>query len=228
LKVLKSIEGSEVKDKWEKEVGKLYRLRHPNVIAIYDRFQHNGEYIIVYERAEFDLAKYVLEVKSFSPTDVKELARQMLFTIHFMHNQGKVLHRDITIYNVLVCGQPGFPIFKLADFGISIDLTQSLHVSALVHREFRTPEIVSGEQPTPQSDLYHLGLVLLFCLYGKFPWKKEEGMSKEFVSEGKPREFAERLNSPMGSFVAKLLRRRLEHRFKSALEAWDELKKLPL
>lgn len=80
----------------------------------------------------------------------------------------------------------------------------------------------------PQSDLYHIGLILLALKIWKNPIDPtlpEEEINKQCI-DGTPRRLAESLKCPMGDKIAVLLRRTAQYRYPSAMHAWDDFRTL--
>lgn len=112
---------------------------------------------------------------------------------------------------------------KITDFGISKDLFQpfgqSFIQSQTAHPQFIPPELLLNGYSNERSDLYHLGLILLYLYTGWLP-----SINIEDVKDGIPRQRAKLIGNPLGDFIAVLLRRSNEYRFTSAIDAWDALK----
>jgi serine/threonine-protein kinase len=223
----------EVQKHWESEKYLFQKLRHPNIVAIYDSFVCENLFYIVLEKAWGNLEQFVKSVGTLNEFTVKEIARQLLFGLHGVHRAG-VLQRDLTIYNILVFEGPQSrgPIYKISDFGISEEFVGNWNVklstSQIAHPLFKPPELLNYGFTNEQSDLYHLGLVLLYSLTGKLPFSDsmtEQEITK-MVNDGVARQIAENIKTPFGDFVSILLRRRQEYRFKTALDAWNCLRKL--
>lgn len=228
-------EFEEVQTQWEQETHLFRKLRHPNVVAIYDAFICDNLFYIVLERAWGDLCYWIQVIGSTNESTVREIARQLLFAIYFIHREG-VIHRDITIYNTLVFEGPGTrgPIFKISDFGISKEFFSPweprISRSHVAHPCFTPPELLLPEYgyTNEQSDLYHLGLVLLYSLTGTLPFdeKMNDDQRNKMIVDGVPRMEAEKIGTPLGDFIAVLLRRHHEYRFRTALEAWNALRSI--
>lgn len=97
------------------------------------------------------------------------LGRDLAEGLQYLHESG-FLHRDIKPANVLLAARDVDmrPRAKLTDFGIS-SLIGHTDASDLVtgSAAYLSPEQVEGADPTPASDIYALGLVLLEALTGR-------------------------------------------------------------
>lgn len=223
----------EVQEQWNKETQLFKKLRHPNVVTIYDAYICDNLFYIVLERAWGNLCDWVQAVKPIHEGTVREIARQLLFAIYFIHKEG-VIQRDITIYNTLVFEGPKSrgPILKISDFGISKEFIDpwkpKICNSYTAHPCFIPPELLLPQYgyTNEQSDLYHLGLVLLYSLTGTLPFHEKMDIEQrnKMILDGVPRKEAEKIKTPLGDFISILLRRHQEYRFKTAIEAWNFLK----
>ncbi len=225
----------EVRDQWLREVSLFEKMRHPNVVAIYDAFVCDSLFYVALERAWGNLSQWITRIGPAPEVVVHEIARQLLFALHFIHTHG-VIHRDITIYNVLVFEGSASKgaIYKISDFGISKEFVDPWHekrsYSQTAHPSFIPPELLIPQfgYTNERSDLYHLGVILLFALRGDLPFcettPREELL--RMIRDGVPRQTAEAIGTPFGDFIAVLLRRSNDYRYASALEAWNVLKSI--
>jgi serine/threonine protein kinase len=218
---------ADVKNQWESETAILDLVRHPNVVFIHDSFICNNLFYIVFERAQGNLDNLVQQVGPLNELTVREIARQLLFALHYTHQQN-ILHKDLTVNNILyfVNFTTGQGLYKISDFGISEEFTDKwTSTNKIAHRLFKPPELIKFGYTTLQSDLYHLGLVLYFCLTGQFPYDlnlPQDEIDKAIL-DGIPRQRAEEIGTAFGEFISILLRRREEYRFRTELEAWANL-----
>jgi eukaryotic-like serine/threonine-protein kinase len=217
---------SEVHAEWAREVQRLFSLRHPNVVYIYDSFAHDHLFYLALERCD-----HPLKVMLGTPMQeglVIEMSRQLLAAVQFLHDND-VVHDDLHAGNVLIT-HTDRPTVKISDFGISHELRGMAAVRPnIVHHAIMAPEILATGYTSRQSDLYQVGLLIYWMLTGE-PAMKMDVPYQELVrqvADGEPRQRAEALGIPLGDLIAKMLRRREAFRYTSAREVWEDMRELP-
>lgn len=217
---------SEVHAEWAREVQRLFTLRHPNVVYIYDSFANNHLFYLALEKCD-----HALKVMLGAPMQeglVIEIARQLLAAVQFLHDND-VIHDDLHAGNVLIT-HTDRPTVKISDFGISNELRGMTAIRPnIVHHAIMAPEILATGYTSRQSDLYQVGLLLYWMLTGESAMQLEVPYQElvRQVSEGEPRQRAEQIGTPLGALIAKMLRRREAFRYTSAREVWADLRELP-
>lgn len=218
---------AEVHAEWAREVQRLFTLRHPNVVYIYDSFEENNLFYLALERCDHSL-KDMLGAPMQEGL-VIELARQLLAAVQYLHDND-VVHDDLHPGNVLITQSDDRPVVKISDFGISHELRGMPQIRPnVVHHAIMAPEILATGYTSKQSDLYQVGLLLYWMLTGT-PAMQTEGAQEELykqVADGEPRQRAEALGTPIGDLVAKMLRRREAFRYAQAREVWADMRELP-
>lgn len=146
------------------------QLSHPNVVAVYDSGEEDGQPYIVMECVEgASLAEELHRRGTLPAAEVIELGRQACSGLAHAHARGLV-HRDVKPQNLLL-REDG--TLKVADFGIaragdgSAAITEAGTI--LGTAAYMAPEVVQGEPATPASDVYSLGAVLYELLAGRPP-----------------------------------------------------------
>jgi serine/threonine protein kinase len=158
--------------RFERESKSLARLSHPNIVGVLDYGEHEGSPYLVMEY----LSGGTLKEKLGKPLPWRESIQLILPIAHaleYVHDRN-IINRDVKPSNVLMTekGQP-----MLTDFGLvkifgdeakdSTNLTSS--GSGLGTPDYMAPEQWTGE-PTTQSDLYSLGVVLYEMITGYRPY----------------------------------------------------------
>jgi len=156
--------------RFRREFLALRDLRHPNVVQVYEAGAQTQYPWIAMEYVDgSDLGTLLDRWAANPPADryvqVERLFRGLCQGLAYVHEQG-LIHRDLKPTNVLVT-QSGEA--KLTDFGVvkapGAFTTQLTVAGKLVGTvAFMSPEQITGEAVTPQSDLYSLGAVLYMML----------------------------------------------------------------
>lgn len=217
---------AEVQAEWAREVQRLFSLRHPNVVYIYDSFTHDNLFYLALERCDHPL-KMMLGTPMQEGLAI-EISRQLLAAVQFLHDND-VVHDDLHPGNILIT-HTDRPTVKISDFGISHELRGMAAVRPnIVHHAIMAPEILATGYTSRQSDVYQVGLLVYWMLTGEPAMRMDVPYQElvQQVADGEPRRRAEALGTPIGNLVAKMLRRREAFRYTSAREVWADLRELP-
>ena len=104
------------------------------------------------------------------------IAERLLRAVGMLHRR-QILHRDIKPENLLL-GDDGE--LRVLDFGLAYcpGLSQD-HAHALPGTpSFIAPEAFNGDRPTPQQDLYSVGVSLYYLLTGHYPYGEIEAFQR--------------------------------------------------
>ncbi len=162
----------ELKDKFEKEVERILRVPHKNVVKTYELFEMNDTAYYVMEYAPGDsLEEFKEEVPERTAIGYIIPIAEAISVLH----QRRINHLDIKPENI-VLRQNGEPV--LIDFGIArgFDKTgeqQTSVQSVIAHSSGYAPhEQYNGSGITtfsPQADIYALGATLYRLVTGQRP-----------------------------------------------------------
>jgi len=146
------------------------RLRHPNIVTIHG-VGHVGElyYFVMEYIPGLSLAALLRERGPLPPTQVSALVEQVAAALDYAHGRGLV-HRDVKSSNIIVTPE-GQAI--LTDFGIAraAEGTRLTDTGATMGTpEYMAPEQAQGEEATPASDRYALGIMVYEMLTGHVPF----------------------------------------------------------
>jgi WD40 repeat protein/tetratricopeptide (TPR) repeat protein/tRNA A-37 threonylcarbamoyl transferase component Bud32 len=188
-----SLAGSAQRNRFLVEAETLARLRHPNIVQIYEADTHDGCPFLALEYIEGGTLADRLRQGALPPDRAAELVETLACAIHAAHQQG-VVHRDLKPANILLqtadCilqiepsdSIPNFQstIPKIADFGLAKwmqgqrDLTQTGFVAGTP--QYMAPEQTLGERQsiTRAVDVYALGAILYHALTGRAPFEGAE------------------------------------------------------
>jgi len=143
------------------------RLRHPNIVPIFDAGEEDGDPYLVFEYVEGrSLADLLKSDGALPPARAADLMRQVLDAIADAHAHG-IIHRDLKPSNILldVRGTP-----RVMDFGIAsrVEAGGSEEGQGLTGTPaYMAPEYVSRKEVSEKVDVFAAGLVLLEMLTGR-------------------------------------------------------------
>ncbi len=171
------LDEKEVVARFKKEARALSRLRHPNIVAVFDCFEsQNGRPYLVMDYLDGMSLEDMLEKDKLINTEMaKPIFLQVCDALAHAHKQG-VLHRDLKPGNmVLLAETKGNELVQLVDFGLAQveeevqKLTQDGECCG--SPAYMSPEHCTGEPVDGRSDLYSFGVVMYEVLTGVVPFK---------------------------------------------------------
>ena len=163
---------AELRERFLREAQAAGRLRHPNIVQVYDVGESNGRLFLAMEFvAGSDLERIIQDV----PLSIEwklDLLRQVCEGLGHAHKHG-VIHRDVKPANIRVT--PTGDV-KIMDFGIALlqsatSLTKRGLVLGSVH--YISPEQVEGRPVDARADVFSVGAIAFELLSGKRPFEAE-------------------------------------------------------
>lgn len=152
----------------EGELGK--RLKHKNIVPIYDVVSEGNRHYITMEFVEGGNFRDFLRIRGkFSPAEATKYVCDMAEGLQYALTQG-VTHRDLKLTNVLLSSQG---VAKLVDFGLAGKEGALSQLEEEVDRALEYAALERGSNAPnndPRSDLYFLGAIYYELLTGQPPY----------------------------------------------------------
>jgi len=160
-----------VMERFRREAQLAARLRHPNIVSIYDIMGRAGLQWYTMELVPgANLAQLVQREGPRSVDQTERLLAQALSALEHAHALGLV-HRDLKPENMLI--EPDGRL-RITDFGLALALRGEGRFGGATSRsgtpQFAAPEQLLGERVDQRADLYSLGAVGYFALLGRPPF----------------------------------------------------------
>ncbi|HUQ88613.1 MAG TPA: serine/threonine-protein kinase [Vicinamibacterales bacterium] len=154
-------------------------LDHPAICTIH-RVDYLGEepFLVMEHVKGRALSKVIRGRRSVSVTTALDFARQIVAAVGHAHGRG-VIHGDLKSSNIMV-GRDGR--ITILDFGLAVRRDGAVAGEDMdtTHRSpssgaagtvpYMAPEIIRGCQPTVQSDIWALGVLLFEMVAGRRPF----------------------------------------------------------
>jgi serine/threonine-protein kinase len=234
LKVLnrKLLDDPEFLLRFHDEGASTARIRHPNVVTIYESGQtDDGTPYIAMEYLEGEPLRLALRRRGALPVaECAEILQQAARGLNAAHKLG-IIHRDLKPDNLfLTRGDEAEVTVKIVDFGIAKLRESATHT--LTGTVLGTPAYMSSEQASgmrsdqldARSDIYSLGVVAYEMLTGRVPFHSDTPLGyvrKHLLEEPPPfRAVAPGLPVPaqVEAVVMKALAKDREQRYGSVLD----------
>lgn len=160
--------------RFEREATAVARLRHSNIVQVYDFDVEDGLYYMVMEFVEGPTLKSELKERSvkgqiFTLAETTRIFTALASAIDYAHSRGMV-HRDLKPANIMFTAEGQV---VLTDFGIAriVGATRYTLTGAISGTPaYMSPEQGQGERGDERSDIYSLGVVLYEMVTGRVPF----------------------------------------------------------
>ena len=161
-----------------REAQRASALNHPNIAAVYDVLEDQGELLLVMEYVEGTvLRERVASGEPIPLGEFYEIGRQCAEGLEAAHEKG-ILHADIKPENIMLT--PSGRV-KILDFGVArrftmLDADQptstmvSLSLSSSGTPAYMSPEVLMQHPYDGRADIFSLGLVFYEMLGGRQPF----------------------------------------------------------
>ncbi len=222
-----------VRARFLREVRALGRLDHPHVVHAYDAGTVGRAcYLAMEYVAGPDLGQLVASNGAIAPGRACEYARQAALGLAHMHERGLV-HRDVKPSNLSLTD--GGRVLKVLDVGLAKDRAAGSEDGELTQAgwmvgtaDYAAPEQVTDARSAGRrADQYALGCTLYHLLTRELPFTGGTPVARALrrvLEDPRPvGELRSGVSRGLAEVVARLLARRPDDRFPSALAAADAL-----
>jgi serine/threonine protein phosphatase PrpC len=154
----------------------LKRVAGRHFPEVHAASQRQHLYYVMREYSGSTLAELHERVATLPLAQWLDLAERLLRAIGILHRR-QILHRDIKPENLLL-GDDGE--LRLLDFGLAYcpGLSEDQACALPGTPSYIAPEAFRGDPPTPQQDLYAVGVTLYYLLTGHYPYGEIEAFQR--------------------------------------------------
>jgi serine/threonine-protein kinase len=168
-------------DRFKREARAAARLRHENIVAIYEFGEVGGTHYLALEFVDgIDLHEYICKKGKLPPEEARQIVIQAAKALDHAHKQG-IVHRDIKPSNFLIAQQNDRPVVKMTDLGLARTKNENMEEEFRLTRAGTTVGTIDYMAPEQsrdsgaadiRSDIYSLGCTFYHMLAGKGPFSE--------------------------------------------------------
>ncbi|MCE7946162.1 MAG: serine/threonine protein kinase [Chloroflexi bacterium CFX4] len=157
--------------RFQREAENIAALEHPHIIPVID-FGREGDYVflVMALKTGGNLSQIIRGTET-PLSDVQRYIEQIASALDYAHLRG-IIHRDLKPANILL-DEDGNTF--LTDFGIARRLGETKLTApgtVVGSPTYMAPEAWRGEDPSAETDVYSLGIILFQLLTGKAPFEE--------------------------------------------------------
>ena len=155
----------------EREALAARRLRHERCVRAYDVGHDASHVYIAYEYVAGRTLREAIRAGAVTDRDAVEIAAQVLEALAHAHRAG-IVHRDVKPANIMLESRDEIAV-RLLDFGLAqFDGADTLTAVGDVPGTlaYIAPERLAGEDATPASDVWSVGVLLWEILAERHPF----------------------------------------------------------
>jgi len=220
---------SEIIARFQKEAKAIAKLSHPNVVAIHDIGEDNGEYYMVMEFLEGKSIGSILDKDKKLPIqECIDISIQICKALDYIHSNS-IVHRDIKPDNIIITKNN---IAKITDFGIAQNDSDQMRLTQdgtiLGSIMYISPEqLRNSKEVDNRADIFSYGVTLYQMITGKMPFDGEtvgEVVTKILSSQPElPRKYNPDIPFELERIIMKALNKDREKRYQNMKEMEKDL-----
>jgi HD-like signal output (HDOD) protein len=207
---------------WMHEAHAVSRLKHPNIVPVFEADDAAGQPYLVFEHVEGGTVSDLVRREGALPARrAVELMVGVLDALAEAHAKG-IVHRDLKPSNVLLDSDGRA---RVMDFGIAARVSGGRDGRIVGTPGYLSPEAARGEAPMPRMDVFSAGVMLAELLCGKRLMVERDPMRalQRVQAEDMALPSTVPVDDALRSIVQRALSRDPAHRFATAAELRDAL-----
>ena len=149
----------ETRERFSREARSISRLRHPNIVTIFEYGDFTGQPFIAMEYISGESWAELIRRRAPVPL-VRKLRMMEELCAGMAHaHRARIVHRDIKPANIMVDAESGS--IKILDFGIASNGASNATLATLVvgTPSYMSPEQTTGQRVDHRSDVFAVGSV---------------------------------------------------------------------
>ena len=210
--------------RFHREAEVLQRLKHPNIVRVFDHGSFGDTHYIAMEFLDGEELDRLIENRRIQVKTAINIMRYVADALRYIHAQG-IIHRDIKPGNIMLLrdaidedGRVDQHGVRLMDFGIAAGkvLTRLTITGARIGTPvYMSPEQAKGQRIDHRSDIYSLGIVFYESLTGQAPFQGGyESVIHQQIYElpTPPKQLNPEIPGPINDLIMRMLHKEVDKR----------------
>ncbi len=233
---IKAIHPNLIKEQWiserlRNEAKIVAKMKHSNIVQIYDFIEISGHYLMVLEFIEGHDFKVITDHGLLTAEQMLEKFIDICDAVQYAHVQG-IIHRDLKPHNIMLTSDGQV---KIMDFGISSIVHNSNNsenqADTILEGSpmFMAPELFQNNNAGITSDIYSLGITLFYSQTSKrpFPLISQQDLIDKIVNTGIPAPSTknDQVSKEVDAICLQACALNPEDRYQSALDMGRDIKR---
>jgi WD40 repeat protein/serine/threonine protein kinase len=160
--------------RFENEAQLVARLEHPHIVPLFDYWREPNEAYLVMRYLRAGSLRDRMNRGPLSNDEILAILNSIASALDLAHRRG-VIHRDVKPENILLDADQNA---YLTDFGIAEKITAGQGGGISGSPGYISPEQIREERPSPQMDIYSLGIMLYEIVGGRHPYAGQTTIEK--------------------------------------------------
>lgn len=159
----------------QNEIKILRKLDHPNIVGFHSAYQNDDKCYLLIDYIEgLNLREYIKKKGTMTIQESLIILQVLLKIVDYLNNL-QIIHRDFKPDNILIYhSEISLENIYLIDFGLSITKNNSNDRMLCGTPGYIAPEIFNEKDQVEayfeKCDLFGIGIIWYFCLFGKIPY----------------------------------------------------------
>ncbi|CAK61904.1 unnamed protein product (macronuclear) [Paramecium tetraurelia] len=164
---------------------KIKQIKNSHLIIVYDIFEAENKFFIIMERCQGGELKNIIEEKKkmnqkLKATQILDFVYQFIDGYQILYDN-KIMHRDIKPQNIFVDQNFQYKIGDLGAGRILEDVKIKGDYTKIGSPIYSSPQILSLQPFSSQTDIYSFGMVIYHLTYLEFPFRPVMPELQKFI-----------------------------------------------
>jgi non-specific serine/threonine protein kinase len=154
---------------------------HKNIVKYIDSYEDSDYIYLVQEYMDSgDLFYFISRRSLLKEEEIRSIISQVAHGLKYLHYYG-IVHRDLKPQNILIKNNNEV---KIIDFGLSKVLgNYETSNDCLGTIYFTSPEVLKQDKYNNKVDVWSLGIILYFLVFGRVPYDDSSNDVKEIMNK---------------------------------------------